>query len=112
MVQELNTEQKQRINLTLPARDLLEGDREFFAPHLTRSGFINELLYRLAPLSDASITETVERRREMIMVRLEEKKLPADTIRIAAEALLTPYREELIRKAPSWAPRESPKCSV
>ncbi len=102
MVQELNTEQKQRINLTLPARDLLEGDREFFAPHLTRSGFINELLNRLAPLSDSSITETVERRREMIMVRLEEKKLPADTIRIAAEALLTPYREELIRKASSW----------
>lgn len=102
MVQELNTEQKQRINLTLPARDLLEGDRELFAPHLTRSGFINELLYRIAPLSDASITETVERRRETLLSRLENKNLSADTLETVADALLTPLREELAAKAVSY----------
>ena len=101
-MQELNTEQKQRINLTLPARDLLESDRELFAPHLTRSGFINELLFRIAPLSEASITETVERRREMLLSRLRSKKLPEDTIETVTEALLTPFREELIRKAASY----------
>lgn len=102
MMQELNTEQKQRINLTLPARDLLESDRELFAPHLTHSGFINELLFRIAPISDASITETVEKQRDVLLARLEKKGLPPQTVETVLDALLTPFREELVRKASSY----------
>ena len=75
MIQELNTEQKQRLNLSLRAQDVLETDREQFAPQLTKSGFINELLYRFAPQAGASITQTLERKRQTILLQLENLKL-------------------------------------
>ena len=67
---ELNTEQKQRINLSLHAQDVLTIDREQFAPQLTSSGFINELLFRYAPQAEASVTENLERRRKNILMQL------------------------------------------
>ena len=99
MIRELNTEQKQRINLTLSALQIINGDREQFAPHLTNSGFLNELLFRFAPQADASITDAVERQRQRILSSLEKKKLSQETLDTVTEALLEPFRRELILKA-------------
>ena len=71
MVLELNPEQKQRVNLSLHAQEILEADREQFAPQLTKNGFFNELLYRFAPQAGASISQTLERRRQTILLQLE-----------------------------------------
>ena len=103
MIQELNTEQKQRINLTLHAQEVLLNDHEQFAPHLTNSGFINELLYRFAPQADASITEMTERQRQTILQHLEKQQLQAEQLEAVAEALVEPHRKELIRKALGYA---------
>ena len=103
MIQGLNTEQKQRINLTLYAQEILRNDREQFAPQLTGSGFINELLFRFAPQADASVTEAVERQRLSILARLEKQKLQPEMLETISEALLEPYRRELIRKASGYA---------
>ena len=103
MIQELNTEQKQRINLTLHAQEVLLNDHEQFAPHLTNSGFINELLYRFAPQADASITEMTERQRQTILQHLEKQQLQAEQLEAVAEALVEPRRKELIRKALGYA---------
>ncbi|MBR2257587.1 MAG: WYL domain-containing protein [Blautia sp.] len=102
MVQELNTEHKQRINLTSHARDILRNDREMFAPHLTSSGFINELLARLVPQEEASITEAINKRRQYIMLRLEKKNFTEQTTEEVCSAFLEPYRESLKEKAVSW----------
>ena len=102
MIQELNTEQKQRINLTLHTQEVLNSDHEQFAPQLTNSGFINELLFRYAPQADASITETVERQRQSLLLQLEKKKLPEATLDAVTGALLDPFRRDLIRKSAAW----------
>ena len=107
MIQELNTEQKQRINLTLHAQEILLNDREQFAPQLTKSGFINELLFRFAPQADASVTEAVERRRQTLLQHLEKQRLQAEMLETITEALLGPYRRELIRKASGYARGDS-----
>lgn len=102
MIKELNTEQKQRINLSAHAQDILRNDRELFAPHHSSTGFINDLLSRLLPLEEASITEALDRRRQLIMLRLEESKLTADMKKEVADTLLKPYKESLKKKALSW----------
>ena len=99
---ELNTEQKQRINLSLHAQDVLTIDREQFAPQLTSSGFINELLFRYAPQAEASVTENLERRRKNILMQLETIKMPELNRRAVADALLNPVREELVRKSAAF----------
>ena len=107
MVLELNPEQKQRVNLSLHAQEILEADREQFAPHLTKNGFFNELLYRFAPQAGASISQTLERRRQTILLQLEnlkiqKKKLDPETAEAVTEALLSPVRKELEMKAASY----------
>lgn len=107
MIQELNTEQKQRINLSLRAQDVLEADREQFAPQLTKSGFINELLYRFAPQAGASITQTLARKKQEILLqleslRLQKKRLSPAAAEAVTTALLTPVREDLERKASGY----------
>ena len=107
MVLELNPEQKQRVNLSLHAQEILEADREQFAPHLTKNGFFNELLYRFAPQAGASISQTLERRRQTILLQLEslriqKKRLDSETAEAVTEALLSPVRKELEMKAASY----------
>ena len=114
MVLELNPEQKQRVNLSLHAQEILEADREQFAPHLTKNGFFNELLYRFAPQAGASISQTLERRRQTILLQLEslriqKKRLNPETAEAVTDALLSPVRKELEMKATSCLPFTRPK---
>lgn len=107
MVLELNPEQKQRVNLSLHAQEILEADREQFAPQLTKNGFFNELLYRFAPQAGASISQTLERRRQTILLQLEnlgmqKKRLDPETAEAVTKALLLPVRKELEMKAVSY----------
>ena len=96
---QINTEQKQRINLSVNAQDVIDNDRELFGPDLTKTGFFNELLSRVAPYAQASITETLERRREEYLSCLERTGLDEKTLQKVLSSLLRPLREALIEKA-------------
>ena len=80
MTAELNTEQKQRINLSQHAQDVLNNDWNQFAPNLSKSGFINELLYRYAPQAQASVTETIKRQRQMLLIQLEKMRIDSKKV--------------------------------
>ncbi len=108
MTAELNTEQKQRINLSMHAQDVLNSDWNQFAPQLSKSGFINELLYRYAPQAQASITETVKRKRQLLLIQLEKmrvgrKKVSQETIDAVTQTLLDPFLSEIIRKSKAYS---------
>ena len=104
---ELNTEQKIRVSLSRTAQDVLQNDREMFTPSHTFGGFLNSLLSRCAQVCDASISESLEKRREYITSILEKNKIPSKTVLQVTEALLEAYEEELTQKAGSWPPGES-----
>lgn len=107
MAAELNTEQKQRINLSQHAQDVLNNDWNQFAPNLSKSGFINELLYRYAPQAQASITETVKRQRQMLLIQLEKmrigrEKVSQEILDAVTQNLLDPFQSEIIRKSKTY----------
>ena len=104
---ELNTEQKLRINLSSNARDVIQNDREMFAPTFTFGGFLNELIERCAPVLDASIAEALERKRDKITAILEKRSFQEKTILKVTEALLEDYEGELTEKAASWPKGET-----
>lgn len=72
---DVNTEQKQSINLSAFAITVLRGDIEQFAPGMTMTGFLNAVIERYSGLADASVHASLLRRQAELAAALDQDDL-------------------------------------
>lgn len=103
-----NESQRQHINLSYRAFDVISNDLIVFSPqHLTLSGYINYILESFIEESDATISMAIERKRKYYTDSLlEHRNKPlSDSELQTIDTLVEKYKETLISKYTSY-PKE------
>lgn len=104
--QTINFDQKQRINLSARALDVLQLDEAAFYDGKSRTGFLNELLRRCAPGSDASVDSAVSQYRgrleEILAKLLRKSDAESALLRKGIDAITKENEKSLSERALSW----------
>lgn len=102
----INFDQKQRINLSSRAADVLQTDAAAFYDDMNRTGFLNELLKRCAAGSDATIDLAVGQYRQhledVLKKSLKKSEFESDLTKKEIYILSQEYETQLAKKALSW----------
>lgn len=107
----INFDQKQRINLSARAMDMLQMDAAAFGDGMSRTGFLNELLRRCTPGSDASVDTAAMQYREHIeeiwKKSLRKNEAESALVQKGLNALEKDYAQTLAERELSWPKGES-----
>lgn len=110
-IQTINFDQKQRINLSARSFDVLQLDKAAYDDTGSRTGFLNELLRRCTPVSEASIDSAVTQYRrhleDVTEKSLRKNEAESAILRKGLDSIVKDYEKSLTERALSWPSGES-----